>query len=312
MRNKTHALVALAALALLGTGAQAQSNVTVYGKLDLGYGKPIGTDQDQMLDAAGSRLGFRGTEDLGGGLRALFGLEHRFNPDTGLPNAIFWHGYSTVGLSGAFGRVNLGRQYTPAFSLIQNQIDPWGGDTIAQLRDVAMRVGGVGKVRVAKSIRYDWSGGGFNVAASIAQAEQAGSAAGPDRPISIAANYGNGPFFIGAGYEDPANQHDDQWSVGARYALGPVTLSAGYSWGNTAADKDTKGFLVGALWRVGTGELMAGYANHKVDGKTLNSKASVGYHHWLSKRTKLYADLSRDGKAASEKSGWDLGLQHNF
>lgn len=312
MRNKTHALVAMATLALLATGAQAQSNVTVYGKLDLGYGKPIGTDVNQMLDAAGSRLGFRGTEDLGGGLKALFGIEHRFNPDTGLPAAIFWHGYSTVGLSGAFGRVNLGRQYTPAFSLIQNQIDPWGGDTIAQLRDVGMRIGGVGKVRVAKSIRYDWGGSGFNVAASIAQAEQAGSAAGPDRPISIAANYANGPFFVGAGYEDPANEHDDQWSVGARYALGPVELSAGYAWGNTAADKDTKGFLVGALWRVGTGEVMAGYANHKVDGKTLNSKASVGYHHWLSKRTKLYADISRDGKAASEKSGWDLGIQHNF
>jgi predicted porin len=90
--RKTPALAAVALLAAIGAGAQAQSNVTVYGKLDLGYGKPIGTDLDQMLDAAGSRLGFRGTEDLGGGLKALFGIEHRFNPDTGLPAAIFWHG----------------------------------------------------------------------------------------------------------------------------------------------------------------------------------------------------------------------------
>jgi len=306
-----HVLV-LAALTAAAGAAWSQSSVTVYGRLDLGVGKPLGTADKQVMDAAGSRLGFRGTEDLGGGLRALFGFEHRFNPDTGVANATFWQGYSTVGLGSPYGRVNLGRQYTPAFSLIQNQIDPFGGDTVAQVRDVGMRVGGVTKVRVADSIRYDHTFAGVNVAASVAESTQPGASAGPDRPISVAANYQAGPFFVGAGYEDPAGANDKQWNVGARYELGSLTLSAGYARATTAANADAKGYVLGARYVIGATELMAAYGLQKVAGATVSSKLGLGVHHNLSKRTKLYADLGRDTKLATQKAGFDLGIFHNF
>ena len=308
--NKT-----LLALALLGTfagAASAQSNVTVYGKVDLGFSKALGTSAKGIADASGSRLGFRGTEDLGNGLSALFGFEHRFDPDTGAANksATFWQGYSTVGLKGAFGTVNIGRQYVPAFSLIQNQIDPFAGNTpVGRLRDVGMRPGGITKVRTAGSIRYDFSANGFNVAASLAEGDKNG---GPDKPFSIAGNYSAGPLFVGVGYEDPAGDTDRIVSAGARYKLGFATVSAGLSTGTTAANLKARGYMVGAAVPLGAANLYTGFAQQKVDGVTTNQKFGLGYDYKLSKWTMLYADFGNDSKLASNKSGYDLGIQHNF
>lgn len=330
-------LLALAVLGAFAGTAMAQSSVTIYGKIDQSVGKPIGTRDKQVMDhggTQGSRIGFRGVEDLGGGLAAVFGFEHRFNPDDGNSTSTrFWNGYSTVGLRSAWGTVNLGRQYTPAFTHIQNQIDPFGGDTQGQLRDVGMRPAGSGiaKVRVSDSIRYDFSAAGFNVAASIAEATQeAGTATGPDRPWSIAANYTAGPLFVGVGYEDPQFADDKLLSVGARYAFGPATLSAGFSTGRTGnaqaatattpavpADAKVKGWLVGVNWKLGPGDLKAAFGRSEVNDVTRSSKVGVGYHYNLSKRTKLYADVGRDSKVLApagnpSKLGYDLGIQHNF
>lgn len=303
--------LALAVLGPFAGLAVAQSNVTVYGKVDLGFAKPLGTEAKGLADAGGSRLGFRGVEDLGNGMSALFGFEHRFDPDTGAANkaATFWQGYSTVGLKGAFGSVNIGRQYVPAFSLIQNQIDPFGGDTVGQLRDVGMRPGGITKVRVAGSVRYDFSANGFNVAASLAEGDKNG---GPDKPFSIAGNYAAGPLFAGIGYEDPASDTDKLISAGVRYNFGFATLSAGASSGTTAADTKARGYMIGADVPIGAGNLYTGFAQQKVDGATTSRKFGLGYHYKLSKRTKLYADFGNDSKLGSNKSGYDLGIQHNF
>jgi predicted porin len=221
---RTRTIAVLAAASTLACIAHAQSSLTIYGRIDLGVGKAIGTKIKHLADNVGSRLGFTGSEDLGGGLRANFRLEHRFSPDTGVANPTFWQGISTVGLSSNYGALNLGRQYTAAFSLVQDQIDPFGGDTQAGLRDVSMRVGGITKVRVADSIRYDHSMGGFGVAGTIAQAGQPGANGGPDRPVSVAVRYSAGPVYVAAGYEDPANVNDNQWNIGGRYTIGAVTL----------------------------------------------------------------------------------------
>ncbi len=76
-------LLALAVLGAFAGAATAQSSVTMYGLIDLGVGKPAGTANKGMFQAAGSRLGMRGSEDLGGGLKGLFNIETRFDADTG-------------------------------------------------------------------------------------------------------------------------------------------------------------------------------------------------------------------------------------
>lgn len=303
-------LIPCAVLALAAGAAHAQSNVTLYGKFDIGVRQAIGSDTREIATSGDSRLGVRGTEDLGGGLRAFFQLEHRFFPDTGtVDGPAFWKGISVVGLSGSFGRVGLGRQYIAAFSLVQNQIDPFGGDTVAQLRDVAMRVGGITRVRIDGSVRYDYSAAGFNVAASIAQAEKNG---GPDRPMSLAANYRVGPLLVAAGWEDPAGARDEQWNLGAAYNVGTATVSAGYAHGTTNAGLKAKGWMVGLNMPVGSGVFKAAYGEQDRAGTTFARKLGLGYHHSLSKRTLIYADVGHDNKAATRKTGVDLGILHTF
>lgn len=302
--------------ACMAGSAWAQSSVVVYGFVDLALAQPIGSNDKQLADQAGSRLGFRGTEDLGAGLSAIFALEHRFDPDTGLQRTTrMWQGQSIVGLRHAqFGSVTLGRQYAAAFSLIQNQVDPWGGDTPGQLRDVGMRPqgSGIAKTRVSDSIRYDNKIGAVSFAASIGESTQADTGTGPDRPISVAANYAAGPLFFGVGYENPQFANDHLWNVGARYDIGPVTLSGGYASGKTAANRSTRGYLVAANVVLGPGEIKFGYANSEVAGANTGKKLGLGYHHSLSKRTKLYADVGRDNAIATHKTGYDFGIQHKF
>lgn len=299
-----------ATLATCAAAAMAQSSVTVYGKLDIGARKAIGSEIKELATSGDSRLGFRGTENLGGGLSAFFQIEHRFFPDTGAVDGTqFWKGISNVGLAGGFGRVGLGRQYIAAFSLVQNQIDPFGGDTVAQLRDVAMRVGGITKVRIDGSLRYDYSAAGFNAAASLAEGDKNG---GPDRPMSVAANYRAGALFLAAGYEDPAGAEDEQWNLGAGYTLGGATLTAGYASGTTIARVKAKGWMLGLNWPIGAGTVKAAYGEQKRGNVKFAQKLGLGYHYALSKRTLIYADVGHDGKATTEKTGYDLGILHTF
>lgn len=307
---KRQTLWVLAAFATLAGGASAQSTVTIYGKFDIGFRKAIGTDNKEIATSGDSRLGFRGTEDLGGGLSAFFNIQHRFFPNNGAQDgAQFWKGISHVGLAGGFGRIGLGRQYIAAFSLVQDQVDPFEADTVAAVRDVGMRVGGITKVRIDSSIRYDFSASGINFAASIAEGSPNG---GPDRPVSIAANYKAGPLFVGLGWEDPAGARDNQWNVGAGYTLGTSTITAGYARGRTVADVKATGYLLGLNVPVGPGAFKAAYGSQKVAGKTTAQKVGLGYHHSLSKRTLIYADVGHDRKATTQKTGYDLGIRHLF
>lgn len=322
-------LIALAVLGAFAGAASAQSSVTIYGFIDQALAKPVGTEDKQVIDGGqlggGSRLGFRGVEDLGGGYKAVFGMEHRLFADTGAQAnpAIFWQGYSTVGLVTPFGMFNLGRQYTPAFLMIQNQIDPFGGETIAQTRETGMRFGGITKARVSDSIRYDLTVGGFNFGASVAEANTAnggGVAGAENKPWSIAANYAMGPFWIGAGYENPADEDDKAWNIGGRYNFGFMTLSAGYGRGTTAASQDYTGWVVGTNVPVGALDIKAVYATNKGDIVGTTRKIGVGAHYNFSKRTKVYVDYARvtgdltaiGAAVDANPTGYDLGIKHSF
>lgn len=330
-------LITLAATAATCFGSQvamAQSSVTISGFLDLGAGKSIGTDNKAIQESApgNSRLTINGREDLGGGYSAFFSIEHRMRPDTGqeaVPNR-FWFGHSLVGIRSPYGMLSLGRQYIPAFSLVQNQVDPFRGMSVANLRDFAMRPGAsvlgftsgpagepfTAKVRFTDSIRYDASFKGLNFSAAIAESEQeAGTQRGPDRPWSVAANYTSGPLFISLGYEDPQFEDDHQWSLGARYKIGAATLSAGYTDGRTRSDLKLKGALIGLTYNVGVGEFKAGYGQSKVgDGATAveRKRFGIGYNHNLSKRTTLYANVAHEREIDDNENGYDLGIIVRF
>ncbi|MBN8486740.1 MAG: porin [Burkholderiales bacterium] len=306
-------LLALAVLGAFAGAASAQSSVTIYGKLNIEAGKAVASTDKSLMDVAGSRLGFRGVEDLGGGLKATFGMEHRFSPQDGQANARFWNGYSKVGLQGNFGHIQMGRDYVVGFLMVQNQIDPFGGDTQAALRGVGMLQGGA-RVRYESQIEYHLAANGFNLAAQVADS-LAGNGGVDGKAFALAANYAAGPLFVGLAYENGSDDDDKQVSFGARYNFGFATLSAGLSKGTNAAGVDGKGWLIGANVPVGAGDFKIGFANGDNDavaGKY--KKIGIGYHYNLSKRTKVFADYAKvsGDEAVGPKTGYDFGIQHNF
>lgn len=324
----------LLALAVLGTAAgaaSAQSSVTVYGRVDLSFAQRADSVEDKEIrNGSGSRLGFRGVEDLGGGLKALFQFEHRFNADTGTQSTNnFWEGKSVVGLEGAFGRVLLGREENPAYTYGQTPADPWGTDTVAA--NTTIINGGIGTTRYSDSVNYRFSAAGFTFGAQIAEAATnvpatSGATTGnpaEDKPYSVGLGYAAGPFAVGIGYENPADT-DDNWTSGfVSYNLGFLKLGGFYGSGKNAAAQKIESYLVSATAPIGGGELRASYGERKNKNLATNQKLDkqfgLGYHYALSKRTTIYADYvneNRDGidnaVPSRESNGYDLGIKHNF
>lgn len=302
-------LLALAVLGAFAGAASAQSSVTLYGRVDLSLARNVGSDDLVMQNGSGSRLGVRGVEDLGGGLKAFFNIEHRFNADTGTnPNARFWHGRSLVGLQGGFGKVSLGREYTPAFLKSQLSADPWGWDTVAA--NNLSTGGGIAPVRADNSITYDFAASGFSLGAQVALKE-----AGDKHGFSLGAQYAAGPLMVAFGYDRPVNSVNTNWTtVNGSFDLGMVKLGGLFGTGKAAGQK-RRSWLLTATAPIGGGELRASYGELKSrnPSTSLSRQFGVGYHYAMSKRTTVYADLVNDSKRVSDnKTGFDVGIKHNF
>jgi predicted porin len=333
-------LLALAVLGTLAGTAAAQSSVTLYGRVDLTIGKDSGTSAKSLQNGSGSRLGMRGVEDLGGGMKALFNIEHRFNADTGAQSdtARFWTGRSIVGLEGGFGRVVLGREYTPAFLQSQLVADPWGFDTVAsrpsnvtpQLNGTNLAlslptggttgiatVGRIAKVRNDNSLTYVIAAGGITFGAQIAESDGL-----QERPVGFAVNYAGGPLSLGFGYErtgaETASITEKVWTLNGAYNFGAFKVGGMIGRGDSVlTGLEHQSWMLTATAPLGAGEFRAAFGN--LDAETaggtkidVNRVFALGYHYSLSKRTTIYADMANNKNALTSKTGYDFGIKHNF
>jgi predicted porin len=321
-----------ATLALAAAGmANAQSNVTVYGLLEQQVGRQ--TQQapgTQLFDMVGSRLGFKGSESLGGGLTAEFLVEHRFDPQTGTVNggATFWKGGSWVGLSSdSLGSVKLGRWWSQAYLKSQYPADAFEENTLGEgfygavgcgpnfngNSNARTSSGCLGTFWVNDSVSYDFSLAGFSVGAQVS-AKGVGTVG--KHPWNIGASYGAGPLYVGIGYEKSNDgSKDNDWaSIAATYDFGAAKLFLGYGDGQDAAKVKVKNGTAGVRVPVGAGTLIASYNGQKQDGTDVQQLFSLGYEYKLSKRTKLFVDVATDSKApaSTNKTGYALGVQHGF
>lgn len=307
-------LALLCAFASLPAMAQS-SNVTMYGRVDLGLARNLGSDVTELRQGSGSRLGFRGAEDLGGGLKVIFNIEHRFSADTGVAAGNFWDGRSVVGLQGGFGTVVLGRDYTPARN-VANKLDPWGGDTIAAHES---NIRGFAPSRKNNAITYTSpSMSGFKLEAQLELEED--TKTDTKQTYGFAATYAAGPLSLGFGYDKFAKTNSTWYVLSGGYDFGVAKVMAGFGSGENAAGVEHRSYLIGATAPIGTGELRAAWSKRKIRlSKTdepiktdLSSKFSVGYFHPLSKRTTVYVDIGNDSELSDNKTGFDIGLRHNF
>jgi predicted porin len=299
-------LIALAVIAVSGT-AFAQSSVTIYGKADIGVARSIGSDVNELKQAAGSRLGFRGTEDLGGGLKANFTYEHRFLPDTGAVGSTssFFTGRSIVGLEGGFGRIDMGRDYSAAFWTALGG-DVFGYDGVAANGGVA----GAGNqsVRFDNVISYKSpTMGGLTLEASSALKE-----AGAKNGSAIRVSYASGPIAASIATEKGlAGQKYN--GFGASYNLGVASVRALISKGESATGVESDGMLLGLVVPMGALQLKASYATLEVAGKDTVQQMGLGARYALSKRTDVYTSYANNSKStAAKKNGIEFGVQHNF
>lgn len=344
-------LITLAAIAA-SYSAFAQSSVTLFGVVDatLAVGHGSVSNKQQLTNSGNTttRLGFRGTEDLGGGLAAGFWLEAGFSNDDGLGQAtntnnqtsglttaggLTFNRRSTVSLNGAFGEVRLGRDYTPHF---WNYVwfDPFTYNGVGASQ-IANNMGGRTNVRASNSISYflpSGLGGWYGQLQHYRGENNSGTATSSDGTgSSVRVGYANGPLNIAVATSVTQLASGDikTTNVGASYDLKVVKLFGIVDQDKVSAGPTGKGVLAGLSAPVGVGEIRASYSTYKGTARLPDAKSnklSLGYVHNLSKRTALYATaahvsnkngasiaLNGATTAANRSStGYDLGIRHSF
>lgn len=339
-------LVALAVLSAFAGVASAQTNVTIYGIVDAGVAyidngaannsKTWAVNSGQQ---SGSRLGFKGVEDLGGGLSAIFTLENGFNVDDGMQGqgGRLFGRQAFVGLNGGFGAVKLGRQYNP-IRLAVESVDPFSLGLAGSAGQVFSLYG----ERADNTLNYTTPKlGGFTGQVAYSFGEVAGNTSA-GRQVGFSGSYANGPIAAVLAYHKQnltttvggatvENGDAKTTMLGGTYNFGVAKAHLAYAWnkGSNAAGAtsiDSKDLLVGLSAPVGgAGTVMASYIRRSDDvGANRDSKLwALGYSYSLSKRTNLYtsygkvnndANVRLGGAAANgaNPSAFNVGIRHRF
>ena len=328
-------LIALAVLAASGA-AMAQSSVTLFGIVDtaVGYVDNANAAGDSVygLSTSGnatSRLGFRGVEDLGGGLKAGFWLEGEIFGDDGNAAGFNFKRRSTVSLMGGFGEVRMGRDLTPNYSKTISY-DLFGQTGIGQFMGwtdwasnsdfgTAVSTADASNVRSSNMISYYTPNfGGLTAGLGYGFDEQTtgkdgryvgGYVAYDNGPLSLAASYDQRDLLVNGLVAGSAVLDRDTFTLGGSYNLNVVKLNAIVQQSKYKAlgeSEKVNAYALGVSAPVGAGEVKLQYALY--DNKIIESKAhhiSLGYVHNLSKRTAVYGTVSY----MDNKDDSNLGLQ---
>lgn len=319
--------------------SHAQSNVSVFGSIDLNvtYAK-AGNQHVTGMDQGGyllpSRIGFRGTEDLGGGLTAGFWLEAAVLPDTGATQSAFFGRRSTVSLtSRQLGEIRLGRDYTPAFWNV-SQFSPFGTVGVGGSSNLidGWPLGSHGAKtlsRASNSIGYFLPKNELGIYGQLSYA--AGENVDGAKYLGGRIGYAKGPFNIAAAYGQTKMAAGDYKTatLGGSYDFGVVKAYANYLQQKLEGYKQNY-YLIGAAIPVsGAGTIKTSVAQAKVSGTPDKARQiAVGYDYKLSKRTTLYtayshisnkgnsayvtADVSPEGSPGQNSQGVQFGINHSF
>jgi len=317
-------IIALAVAGLVSGAAFAQSNVTIYGVADAYYGHLSATG-NQSVNAinsgglSGSRLGFRGNEDLGGGLKAVFEYELAFNLDntgtsnaainsTGAGNGITGTRQSYVGLSSAtMGTVVLGRLQTPGYYI--GKFDALASSTISPQAILSGNLGATinpgNNGRVNNAAAYiSPTFGGFSAVAAYGFGEENVQSAEEESVFGLGLNYAAGPFAISYVHHSIDNVGANNTAagvapdrrenmIGASYDLGMVKILGNWQDVKTGNNDDSM-WQLGAVAPIGKGNLHFAYGKTSRDVNSSDAKSwTLAYTYGLSKRTTLYTGYNR-------------------
>ncbi len=310
--KKSLFVAAIAALSALG--AHAQSTVTIYGRFNVSAESidRNGVTTKELANNA-SRIGFKGSEDLGGGLRAGFQLEHGFDASTGIPGSPFWARQSEVNLSGGFGAVRLGRFTSEAYFATADYVSMHNHDT-GNSEDELYAYIGRNQNKVAYRLPTLVKSLSLEAAVSLPE-----GVAGQTKTYDVAANYSTGPLALGLGYEK--NDASNQLGVRALYDFGSF-VAGGYVQRHTdAVLGDQTIYRLSGMYILGVTEFHLNYGHAGAYSKLSGSDgkqftAAINYN--LSKRTKVFTYYTKldDAKVVyngvGNRKSIALGIRHNF
>lgn len=351
---KTQATLMLAAAALLPAAACAQSSaVTIYGSIDAGvrYQTNVDAAGSGLLSTASgnyypNRLGFRGKEDLGNGLNAHFQLESGFNTKTGAldnTNNVLFNRTAAVGLGGAWGAVDIGRQYTVGFRT-EKFLDPFnhnytsivplssgaGTSLPAAAKTAGLTASSNSGTRFNNDIQYTGTFGGLTLRAEYAPGEVAG-AAGKGTARGAAFSYAGSTLLAAGAYihkQTPAGFANDMFVAGGGFKLRGMTVKGGMS-------RERQETAAAGAYRHETRfggisvqvnrpvEVTAAVYRSDYDSAAGTGRRDlflVGAIYTLSKRTNLYAEIDanryRGALVPASKQtfqrGTSVGVMHLF
>jgi len=325
-------LLALAVLSAFAGAATAQTSVNIYGIVDAGIvherGNPAGNVTKLTSGVeSGSRLGVRGTEDLGGGLAGKFVLETGIAADTGGFNqgGLAFGRQAYVGLAGNWGMVSLGRQYTPHY-LALDSIDPFSTGLAGNAANLVSTV-----TRMDNTIKYStptWSGFIGELAYGFGEVQGNNTA---NRQIGASIGYNNGPLLVNLAYQradDPTGTDRARNTLlGAKYDFGRLGASIGVTQNRGLGIVDSRDYLLGVTVPFGASTVLASFIR-KDDRTAADSDArqwALGYTYAVSKRTNFYTSyariLNKNGaaytvgnatEAGSGDSAFNVGVRHLF
>ena len=346
-------IVALAALA--ATASFAQSSVTIWGIVDAGVqsAKQNGVSKTQLTTSglSSSQLGFRGTEDLGGGMSASFWMEGTLVNDAGTPAGLQFGRRSTLDLAGNFGAIRLGRDYTPTF-WNHTVFDAFGTLGSGAGSNITLAPSGSNAATAARtsngvSYLYGFANnagsavgkGGVYAQVTHAFGEQLSTAAAQTNQYQGArVGYINGPMNVAVSTGNTvvsASAKDKHTNIAGSYDLGVaklMVLNSSFTNGTTNAKVTAN--QISAQVPMGSGYIPVSYATAKNSANDQKgSQFAIGYVHNLSKRTALYGTYSsitnKNGAGytflggnggygagltagGANGTGMDIGVRHTF
>lgn len=329
-------LVALALAGAFASAAQAQS-IEMYGIVDMGFVNESGGATGSLAKLtsgaqSGTRLGFKGTEDLGGGMKALFVLETgiaadkgRFNQNNGFARQSF------VGLQSDMGTVTMGRQYTPYF-LTMLVGDPFAAGMAGAAQNMLMPGA---NIRMNDTVKYTSPVfAGFSGEAAYGFGEQADTTVRA-RQVAGYLNYSGAPVNVRLGYlkKNNATTPGDttNWILAANWDVKVAKLFAAMTDNEDASagttPRNSKDYLIGAQVPFNKHTFIASYI-YKDGGTGTTGNANqlaFGYTYTMSKRTNLYAAWGRinndtnipltvgnNSEVGSGDKALNLGIRHIF
>jgi predicted porin len=345
-------LIVLAVAGILAAPLAAQAGVEIYGqaRMSLDFNSdnnPSATAEDSALAVSSnySSLGFRGDEDLGGGLKALWQFDQGVAFDTSTWNAAKRDSY--IGLNGGFGTVLVGNLSTP-YRVATSGLDPFRstrGDNNAIIGSLNGATGWNDENRASNAIAYASPNmSGFSAMAAYIMPSAAGiddnlpmtTVESEQDAYSLSATFASGPIFVTGGYESwnalgAGGDDVSAFKIGGSYTLMGNTTIGGIweSLDAGGANGDRDAWTLNVKHKMGDMALMAAYAMADEAGGVANTGAnqfSLGASYALSKTTEAYAlysmvgndsagDYSLDGVnnvLGEDVSSFSVGINHSF